>query len=129
MNFKSFFSSKKQNQNDQVTIDTGKYGSFEFNMREFSKTLTPEALIKAIHTRSGVNIPTAFTPIESLNKLLANQDLYKALTLHPEESMERINKLKEGQPLGAFAVKELNRLLIEKNYPLETPKRQLFFSS
>ena len=105
-------------------IDLGRYFYFEFHGSEFGVTMTPEALIKAINTKTGVNIPSAYTSIDSLNKLLENQVLYKNMTIQPNESMDLICKLKKGENLSFWKIKELNRLLIEANYPQETPKRQ-----
>ena len=105
-------------------IDLGRYFYFEFDRSEFSVTMTPEALIKAINTKSGIDIPIAYTSTNSLNKLLENQALYKVMAIQPEESVDLISRLKKGENLSLLKIKELNRLLIELNYPRETPKRQ-----
>lgn len=110
-------------------VDIGRYIYFEFNDGEFDLIKTPEALIKAINAKCGIDIPRAYTPINSLNKLLEDQGLYKVMSIQSNESLALISRLKEGQNLSYFEVKELNRLLIELNYPLETPKRQLLFFS
>jgi len=87
--------------------------------------MTPEALIKAINTRSRINIPITYSAINSLNKLLEDYNLYKVMTILPNESRDFISQLKQGSSSSIWRIKELNRLLIEVNYPLETPKRQL----
>ena len=40
----------------------------------------------------------------------------------PKEAKDLIEKLAQGQQLSPSETKCLNRLLIEANYPLETPK-------
>ncbi|MDE2232040.1 MAG: hypothetical protein KGJ95_08280 [Candidatus Omnitrophica bacterium] len=95
-----------------------------FSENEFKGSMTPEALIKAIK-ESNVNIPVEETPIQTLNKLLERNDLYKFMNRIPGETKAAINQLKNGQQLKPDDLKKLNRLLIETNYPLEAPKRQL----
>ena len=99
----------------------------EFSRGPSNEFMTPkeaeEALIKAIQKR-GVEIPAADTPIDSLEKLLESEILYKALTIRPDEVSGRINRLEHGgQPLNSWEIKDLNRVLIEANCP-EAPKRQ-----
>ncbi len=106
------------------TYTDEKLGSLEFQVGEFKEPMTPEALIMAIQTGAGVGVPAANTPIESLNKLLEDQGLYKVMAKRPNESRNLIVRLEQGQQLKPMEAKELNRLLIEANYPLETPKRQ-----
>jgi hypothetical protein len=106
------------------SIDLGRYFYFEFYESEFNATMTPEALIKAINTRSRMDIPVAYTSVDSLNKLLESNDLYKVMTIKPDGSLDIISGLEQGKNPSLLKIKELNRLLIEANYPLETPKRQ-----
>jgi len=115
----------RSKENIMGSIDPGRYFYFDFYEGEFKMTLTPEMLVKAINMKSKIDIPIADTPIQSLNNLLEKQDLYKVMTIQPNESLGLISRLKEGQNLSIREIKELNRRLIEVNYPLETPKRQL----
>lgn len=104
------------------------FKSLEFSMDEFKDSMNPEALIQAIETRSKINIPEANTSIDSLNKLLQDQDLYKVMKNHPDEIMALIGRLKQGQRLIPLEIRFLNRILIEANYPVETPKSRRFNS-
>ena len=87
-------------------------------MGEFKGSMTPEALIQALKLRSNIEIPIVDTPIESLNKLLQQQKLYKVMKYQPKEAEDLIEKLAQGQQLNPSETKRLNRLLIEANYPL-----------
>jgi protein involved in polysaccharide export with SLBB domain len=98
-------------------------GSFEFQADEFKETMTPEALIKALNTSKDIDIPYADNPINSLNKLLEKPELYRTMKIQPSESLAFISKLENRQELTTFEIQKLNRLLIEANYPLETPQK------
>jgi len=91
-------------------------------MGEFKGSMTPEALIKAIETKGTITVPDANTLVERLNKLLERQDLYQVMEKQPNEAEDLINRLKQGQQLSSYKIKRLNRLIMEANYPLETPK-------
>ena len=99
-------------------------GLFEFQLDEFNESLTPEALLKAINIKGGIEIPITKTPIHTLNKLLKNQDLYKSMEKKPEEALALINCLEKGQKVSPTDIKKLNRILIYANFPTEAPKRQ-----
>ena len=97
-------------------------GSLEFSVGEFKDSITPEVLIQAIKARSVIDVPVALTSIESLNKLLEYKDLYKVMKERPDEAKALISRLEEGEQLSLLETIRLNRLLMEANYPLETPK-------
>ena len=96
--------------------------SFEFQASEFTGSMTPEALIKAIGT-SGIGIPPHRDPIRSLNDLLSLPNLYTRMKIRTDEINSLIGRFECGLMRGDLELQKLNRLLIEANYPLETPKR------
>jgi hypothetical protein len=108
------------------------WSSFDFQSGEFDGTMKPENLINALRA-TGINIPAAHTTdnsfnIDLLNKLLESTDLYtvfenKGMKAGPDAAQGFVNTLKAGLQLNVLEIKEMNRLLIEANYPSLTPKR------
>jgi hypothetical protein len=74
-------------------------------------------------SRSKAGIPAADTPIGSLNKLLEYRDLYQFMPIRPAGSVRFIHRLQEGEGLTLLEIKQLNRLLIEANYPHDAPHK------
>jgi hypothetical protein len=95
----------------------------KFEIIEFSEQMTPEVLITALKI-GGIKMPVATSPVGSLNKLLGREKLYKVMKIHPQESLNNILELSIGGKLRPVQLRELNRQLIESNYPSETPKRK-----
>jgi hypothetical protein len=81
------------------------------------KAYVPPAVLPTV-------LPTVTrTPIELLNELLECRDLYKDLPIWPVGSIHFIHRLKKKEPLNILEIKQLNRLLIEANYPKESPHK------
>jgi len=91
----------------------------KFSDKEFSKTMTPQTLIEAIKTRGPV--PSTVSAIAALNKLLESRDLYRLMPRQPVGSIDLIHRLQRAEPLNFLELRQLNRLLIEANYPKESP--------
>jgi hypothetical protein len=85
--------------------------SLEFSVGEFKQPVTPEALIKAIQTSSGINVPMIETPIQSLNKLLEDKNLYRVMTRRSDEVKDFMGRLQQGQWLTPLETKEFNSSL------------------
>jgi hypothetical protein len=79
------------------------------------------ALLEAIYPHEIQKSPE--TQIKSLNKLLEDQNLYKAMEKQPYDVSTLISRRKDGQQLSPLEIKRLNRALIEANYP-KTPKME-----
>jgi len=103
------------------------YYFLRFSEDEFKEPMTPLALISAIKAGSPRiamhTFPSALSPIEGLNKLLEYPDLYQVMPVWPACFRDFIRHLKEGERLNALDVMQLNRLLIETNYPREAPHK------
>lgn len=94
--------------------------SLEFTAEKFkdSKT-TPEALIAAIKKGNNSIDLDSDSPIKALNNLLLREDLHTIMEQNrSRDSRELIKRIEE---LGPWELKRLNKLLIEENYPAETP--------
>jgi hypothetical protein len=100
-----------------------KIDHFQYREDEFKKTMPPTALIKALEKVSGVNIPKAKVPIESLNLLLNDPKLIQVMKVRPDECLALIESLESGHLLNPYEVRWLNKILIEENFPTESPKR------
>ena len=103
------------------------YSFLTFSEDEFRKPMTAQALTNAIKTGSTImdraGVPATATPIEALNKLLEYRDLYQLVPVWPVESIKFIHQLKEGKDFSFVELKQLDRILIELNYPKETPHK------
>jgi len=107
--------------NLRLDFEDLKNGSFEFQ-KDKSTPKKILALIQALQTR-GIVVPEGGTSIERLNQLLKSKDLYKhnSMSERSAEINELIVRL-ENSTLHDSEMIRLNRLLIDANYPLETPK-------
>ena len=97
----------------------------EFSVGEFKGSMTPDILIQAIKKGCQIDIPAEETSIKELNKLLESKDLYTFMDNKPDGLNDLISRLEQGTELSKLELKRFNRLLIETNYPLETPKSQI----
>ncbi|MBF0571305.1 MAG: HEAT repeat domain-containing protein [Candidatus Omnitrophica bacterium] len=102
----------------------GLSAGIEFRAGEFNETMKVASLIEALK-QSGIDIPVADTPIDSLNELLTDQNLFKVMKVRPAETLPPImGQLEQGRQLDPSDIIRLNRILIEANYPLQTPKNK-----
>jgi hypothetical protein len=121
---------------DYIVVDWyNLYKFLTFSQDEFKKPLNPQALLNAIKAamppqaaieymdRAGVS--PAAPPLESLNKLAEYRDLYQVMPLRPAGSIKFIEQLKAGRDYELMDLKETNRLLMELNYPKESPHKLL----
>ena len=99
---------------------------FEGDEAEGIEPLDVNKLIKAIEKKIGSRLPKGITPIESLNKLLQNPELYKHMPkkLDDEKSKSVIDRLGHGIEVKLSEIIELNRNLIEINFEDLTPRHQ-----
>ena len=120
---------------DYIVIEGDHSDSFfRFSEDEFRKTMTPQALIsiitsgsKKIDVQAGI-LATA-TSLESLNRLLEYRGLYQIMKIRPAESIRFIRRLIQKETLTILEITQLNRLLIEANYPNEAPHKLLLNSN
>jgi len=102
-------------------------GISQFSAGEFTGSMTPEGLIKALQA-SGINVPGEETSIKSLNKLLEDKTLYRVMKKRNKESdVLIIDRLEKGHQLTKKEIKLVNRSLIETNYPSDCPIRRGWF--
>ena len=98
-----------------------------FSDNEFKGSLSPQALVGAIKAKSPVMdkayVPPTATAIASLNKLLEYRDLYQYMPVWPPGSVDLIHRLIAGGGYYFLELKQVNRLLIEANYPLASPHK------
>jgi hypothetical protein len=107
-----------------IVVDGGFLNDPGFSPREFRTPMTPEGLMRAISTGKVIHVRGVSAPIDMLNKFLQYKDLYKFMPIWPDGSKDFIERIEQGRPLKFLELRQLNRLLIETNYPLEAPNRQ-----
>ena len=106
---------------DYLVLDKGSLSNLGFSQSEFRGSVTPEALIGAIKEKGDIHVPVASSAEGSLNRLLESEDLYKKMSLRPEESKDAIHRLEGGSRLSLSEIVELNSILLESNFPGKTP--------
>jgi len=111
-----------------IAIDWDGITSFlKFSENEFKGPAGPYALVTAIKAKSAVmekaKVPAGLSPIESLNYLLGYRDLYQVMPVWPTGSTYLIYRLKAGGDYNFLDLNQLNRLLIEANFPHEAPHK------
>jgi hypothetical protein len=103
----------------------------DFYKEEFKGTMTPEALVEGLKA-SGIDVPAADAPIDSLNLILENENLWGAMkTLlgnFPKEALPYISRLEKGERFNLFETEKLNRMLIAALCPEATPERRGYFT-
>ncbi len=109
---------------EETVYDLEKLESpYIFSISEFAAPLTPAALIDAIEA-SGITVPAGATEIDRLNSLLVDPNVYQAMSVQPATTTAFIDRLKAGEVLSVLELQQLNRLLIEANFPAQTPPRK-----
>ena len=109
------------------------FSFLNFSEDEFRRPLTPQALLSVIKSKNvrifdQAKVPSTATPLESLNKLLEYRFLYQVMPIRPVGSVKVIHRLEVGD-FNLLELKQLNRLLIELNFPKEVPHKLLLDSN
>jgi hypothetical protein len=112
----------------EKAIDANKYEIFQFSKTEFKGSLTPEALVRAMSSQKSLQLSDEGTPLDVLNQLLERKNLYQEMPQRPDIISGFVTRLEDGEQLSLCDLKRINRLLIEENYPAETPKSPKLFS-
>ena len=140
--FKNFFSKPSKGIYDELrkyknTISKKSHSNTSFKEKEFEQLFTIEALCQSINADDyGLSFKSSDNSVDRLNELLEVTNFYDVLCKkkekidHTSEIKSLINKTREYRnerfaKLGNTKkenIKRLNRLLLEKVYPLETPE-------
>ncbi len=107
---------------DYLVVDCGRDRDAEYSRSDFKGPLTPEALIKAMRAGAGIAAPVTETPLDSLNRLLGDPELYKKMKVLPEDIREPIQRLRQGDKLSPVELQRMNKTLVEANFPGDSPK-------
>ena len=89
--------------------------SLEFSVGEFNGSISLDALIEALQSKSRINFPVTKTSIQSLNKLLEDKNLYRVIRTRSDPIEECLPVLQQAQPLSPLETKDFNRCLVEAN--------------
>lgn len=92
-----------------------KIGSLGFSTSDFKNPRGPENLLKALQQKCGVDIPVAKTPLQSLNRLLDDKNLYKCLPKRSFGIEKFTGYLKQGRRLSPAETQEFNSSLVKSS--------------
>jgi hypothetical protein len=88
-------------------------GPLKFSADEFTAPMTPEALVEAIEYEGKTKVPALATPVQSVNALLENPELYRVMARRSDDVKNIMDRMRRGERLSPLATQDFNLSLVK----------------